>query len=329
MVRRNRWIERKKDWSFIKNKVDNDGLILDYEEGRNKVRVFVIEGNTRFFANLFAPQHRFVIGQSDTNAVDYADFVNNYKNPIDTTPPTHPDEIDIFGVGKVGKKIQIHESSRPDTETKRFHTVWTGAGDDMETPALGDSDISALTVTASDSIVVQDFEYHSSFGDTYMHEGYFMWEGAGIGDYVSVSVVAKETPLQTSTNLDYEMDGNKIKAAVGGPGTGTHGLAGTPVLVQKPNLDGYWNYDGVNLTYTLSQDGQYDMYDIEMEVARPVNRVPVNGNSTSYVMFQSADADPIPPGYLVRVAAYNTSQSDWSVWFFMTVYRETMDPIPY
>ena len=80
---KNRSITRKKDWTFIKDKVDNGGLLLDYEEGRNKVRVFVMEGNTKFFANLFDTNHRFVVGQSASNAADYIDFNDNYKSIID------------------------------------------------------------------------------------------------------------------------------------------------------------------------------------------------------------------------------------------------------
>ena len=322
--------EKKKDWSFIKDKVDNSNLKLDYEEKGYGYQVFVIEGNTKFFVNLYDPSHRKVLGAPATNNTDYSDFVDNYKDIPDTTPPTYPAEVDLYGVGKMGKKVQIHESSRPDTDTKTFHTTWTGAGDDVTNHVWGGgSNIGVLEVTTNDTTVSSDFEFDPLFGDVYIHEGYFMLEGAGIGDYATVSIVSKATSLQTSTNLDYEMDGNKVKFASGGAGNGTHGFAASPVLVPKPSFDGYWNYDSENgLSYAASQDGAYDIYDIEMVVSQPINKIPVNSNATSYVMFQSADSDLVPPGYVIRVTAHNTSGTDWTFWFFMTVYRETMEPVP-
>ena len=53
-----------------------------------------------------------------------------------------------------------------------------------------------------------------------------------------------------------------------------------------------------------------------------MNKVPVYGTSTSYVMLQSADTTLLPPGYVIRIEAYNVSDTVWKVWMIMTLYRE-------
>lgn len=326
MGRNDRLITRKKDWAFIKDKVDNGGLLLDYEEGRDKFRVFVIEGSTKFFANLFAPDHRFVVGQASTNASDYTDFTTNYQPIVDGSPPSNPDPVVLSDIGlseSSGNKLAIHESSRPQIDGKFFHTYWSGAGDDMSTPAIGDGNVLTVDVLPGDAIKTVDIQFHKDYGDVYLHEGYIQWENAGWGDTVDVEIYATATPLQQAANLDYTIDaGVKIRYAAGGAGTGTDGLNGDPVWVPNTTGTGWWNTDGVTATFSSSQTGAYDWYNIEILANRFMNKVPVYGSSTNYVMLQSADTTLLPSGYLVRITANNNSSTAWKTWMIMTLYRE-------
>ena len=275
---------------------------------------------------MFSSAHRFVVGQSSTNAADYIDFTTNYKYVVDNTPPSNPQPVVLSDIGlseSSGKKLAIHESSRPQISGKFFHTYWSGSGDDMTTPVIGKGPILTVQTTIDQSETSVDVEFHKDYGDVYLHEGYLMWENAGWGDHIDVEIVAKATPLQQATNLDYTIDaGVKIRAAAGGPGTGTDGLNGDPVWVPNAAGTGWWDTDGVTATFSVTQTGAYDWYTIEISANRFMNKIPVYGTSTSYVMLQSADTTLLPPGYVVRIEAYNVSNTAWKVWMIMTLYRE-------
>lgn len=221
------------------------------------------------------------------------------------------------------KKRTVHESSRPQIEGKKFNTYWTGSGDDMATPAIGKGNILTVQTTISQATTSVDVEFHKDYGDVYLHEGYVMWENAGWGDYIDVEVIANPTPLQQSTNLDYTIDASvKIRAAAGGPGTGTDGLAGDPVWVPNTAGTGWWDIVGGSAVFSSGQTGAYDWYTIEILANRFMNQIPVYGSSTSYVMLQSADTIQLPAGYVVRITANNISDTVWKAWMMMTLYRE-------
>ena len=99
-------------------------------------------------------------------------------------------------------KVTLHESSRPQIPGKSFHTYWTGAGDDMSTPAIGAGPLLEVDVGAGDPTKEVDVQFHKDYGDVYLHEGYVQWENAGWGDCICVEVHATATPLQQSVNLD-------------------------------------------------------------------------------------------------------------------------------
>lgn len=219
-------------------------------------------------------------------------------------------------------KITLHESSRPQITGKLFHTYWSGSGDDMATPSLGAGQQLIVDVIASDLSKSVDIEFHPDFGDVYLHEGYVQWENAGWGDCVCVEIYAKATPLQQSTNLDYTLDGTKIRFAPGGAGTGTDGLNGNPVWVINATNTGWWDTDGTTATFNATQTGAYDWYTTEILVNRFMNNIPVYGSSSNYVMMQSADTTKLPAGYLIRVTAMNNSTTAWRTWMIMTLYRE-------
>lgn len=220
-------------------------------------------------------------------------------------------------------KHTLHESSRPKISGKSFHTYWSGSGDDMSTPAIGDGPILEVDVLSGDATKSVDVQFHKDYGDVYLHEGYIQWESAGWGDCVSVEIYATATPLQQSTNLDYTIDASvKIRAASGGPGTGTDGLNGDPVWVPNAAGTGWWDIVDSAASFSSGQTGAYDWYTIEILANRFMNKIPVYGSSSNYVMLQSADTTLLPSGYLIRITAENNSSTAWKTWMFMTLYRE-------
>ena len=276
------------------------------------------------------PSCNSITGDGTAIALDFAAALSaGEETTLDTIISNHTPSADVIDAAVLltsessGDKLAIHESSRPQIEGKFFHTYWTGSGDDMTTPAIGGGGI--LTVetaigTATESV---DVEFHKDYGDVYLHEGYLMWENAGWGDYIDVEIIANPTPLQQSTNLDYTIDASvKIRAAAGGPGTGTDGLNGDPVWVPNAAGTGWWDIVDGAASFSSGQTGAYDWYTIEILANRFMNQVPVYGTSTSYVMLQSADTTLLPSGYAVRITANNVSNTAWKTWMFMTLYRE-------
>ena len=276
------------------------------------------------------PSCNSITGNGTAIALDFAASLSaGEETTLDTVIDNHTPSTDLIDAAVLltsessGEKLAIHESSRPQIPGKFFHTYWSGAGDDMVTPAIGKGSILTVQTTVGQAETSVDAQFHKDYGDVYLHEGYVQWGNAGWGDYIDVSVYASATPLQQSVNLDYEIDVSvKIKEASGGPGTGTDGLNGDPVWVPNPAGTGWWDTDGVKTTFNATQTGAYDWYIIEILVNRFMNRIPVYGSSSNYIMLQSADTTLLPDGYLIRVTAHNVSDTAWKVWMFMTVYRE-------
>lgn len=263
------------------------------------------EGLTLEFAATLSGGEETQLDTVISNHTPLADVVNAAVLPID-----------------LGTKLAIHESSRPLIPGKKFQTYWTGSGDEMGTPIIGGGAVLTVETEVDEAITSVDVEFHPSFGDTYIHEGYVQWDNAGWGDCISVEVIAKATPLQQSTDLDYELDGYKIRYASGGAGTGTDGLNGTPVFVLSSDTTGWWDLIDGSPSFNATQTGKYDWYTVEVPVSRFINKVPVYNSSSSYVMLQSADTTLIPPGYVIRISAFNSSNTVWKAWMLMTLYRE-------
>lgn len=276
------------------------------------------------------PSCNSISGTGTAIALDFAAALSaGEETTLDTIISNHTPSADLINSATLltsessGKKLAIHESSRPQISGKSFHTYWTGAGDDMSTPAIGQGPLLDCIASIGTAIETVEAQFHKDYGDVYLHEGYIQWENAGWEDYINVEIYATATPLQQATNLDYTIDASvKIRAAAGGPGTGTDGLNGDPVWVPNAAGTGWWDTDGVTATFSATQTGAYDWYNIEILANRFMNRIPVYGSSSSYIMLQSADTTLLPNGYLVRVTAHNISNTAWRAWMFMTLYRE-------
>lgn len=276
------------------------------------------------------PSCTSITGNGTAIDLDFAAALSaGEETTLDTVISNHTPSTDLVDAAVLltsessGDKLAIHESSRPQIPGKSFHTYWSGAGDDMSTPAIGKGNILTVETTAGQAEISVDVEFHKDYGDVYLHEGYLMWEDAGWGDYIDVEIVSNPTPLQQATDLDYEIDASvKIRYASSGAGTGTDGLNGDPVWVPNAAGTGWWNIVDGDASFSSGQTGAYDWYTIEILANRFMNKIPIYGTSTSYVMLQSADTTLLPPGYAVRITANNVSNTAWKVWMMMTLYRE-------
>ncbi len=230
-----------------------------------------------------------------------------------------------------GKKLAVHPSYKPRLESGTTYAVWTGAGDDVvsDPSVIGGGDLLHFVADTGTAEVVKEIRFdHDAFGRVWVHEAYLKFNGGGEGDYISADVMATGAPLQTVANLDLVIDGDLVKFAPGGPGTGTHGFADTPTLVPRTySMDGDWDYDGENLTPNMLGEGEYQIRTVDTAIHRYVNKIPCYGSCPNYFSMTSDETAELRAGYFLRVNMHNVSDTNWHASIIMEIYRErTVDP---
>ena len=240
----------------------------------------------------------------------------------------NPQEIDIVQLPLSdldGKKLAVHTSYRPTVPGIQTYAVWTGCGDDIAASpdGIGDGDILSFVSAVGTASQTKEVRFDPSSGRVWIHEAYLKFEGGSAGDYISSEVIAEASILQTSVNLDLVLTGDDVSYAPGGAGTGTHGFAGTPVLVPRTFFnDGDWDYDGTTLTPNMDGTGGFKIRQVESVVHKYINKIPCHGSCPTYFSMSSDETAEIPAGYLIRVTATNGSDTVWEASVIMEIYRE-------
>ena len=231
---------------------------------------------------------------------------------------------DYMPKSDLGNKIAVHPSSKPAEPGKEFYLQWTAAGDDATNNLINEGPIQVYQMTTGVPFVTQEIKFDPSYGKVYLHEGYASWENAGTaGNYLVAAIEASPTLVQTVSNLDCVLNGNYVKPAPGGPGTGTHGFASTPSLIPRFfTLDGDWDYNGVSLTPNLAGNGEYQMATVDKIVHRYINKMPMIGSSAGYSILTSDETAYLPPNCHIRLTVHNISDTNWTAAFMFEVYRE-------
>jgi hypothetical protein len=235
----------------------------------------------------------------------------------------------LLPFSNLGNKLSVHASSMPLKEGKVFYDVYLGAGDNEETGELGDGEMLAFDLYPSIPSKEIHVWFNPAYGDVYLHGGMVKYENGELGDHITADIMASPTPVQTVQNLDLIIDENGlIKFSPSGPGTGTHGFGGMPILAPRTfSKDGDWDYDGENLLPNFEGKGNYNISVNEQPVHRYVNRLACLGSSGTYVELESHEAAFIPPGYYLCIKAINHSRSAWKANVICNIYRErTINP---
>lgn len=256
---------------------------------------------------------------------------NNDGHTIDTTKTTVVQTVieDLPLSRHLEGKLAVHASSKPEPTGYTTYAVWAGAGDDMNEAdaalSIGTGELLSFNMVLGTPVVTKDVKFDPRHGRVWIHEAYVKFENGGVEDYLDADIIAPATPLQQAASLDYIVEDDWLKYAPGGAGTGTHGLAGNPILMERTfSKDGDWNYDGTNLTPNFAGDGQYKITTIERVAHRYFNKIPLNGSSTTYFTMSSEETAelPVSSGYFIRINVHNVSNSNWSISIIMEMYRE-------
>ncbi len=223
-------------------------------------------------------------------------------------------------------RMAVHVSAKPVLPNKTTYVVWTGAGDDMVNNLIGDGDLLQFNLVPgipSQSIRAQFLPQH---GRVWIHQGYIKFQDGGLGDYLEATVVAIATPIQTAAYLNLEIVGEWLVPSA----NGTHGFADPSKISLIPRTfskDGYWDFDGTNLTPNLTGTGEYHISHIDQVIHRYVNKVPTRGICENYIPLTSHDTSEIPTNYCLELTAHNVSNTSWWADIILEIYRErTCEP---
>lgn len=242
----------------------------------------------------------------------------------------------------LGGKIAVHSSPKPEPPGITTYVIWSGSGDDITAPStdsIGAGDLMVFNMDGGPgSSKTIDVKFDPAHGRVWIHEAYIRYTDGGFGDHMTVDVIAPATPLIDITGSpglgsplpgspDYTVDEDGwVHYSLGGPGTGTHILAGTPVLLPRTfSHDGDWDWDGgVNLVPNFAGTGEYKMTAVETTVHRYINKIPCFGSSHNYFTLSSDESAelPVAGGYFCRVTCHNVSGNTWSASCFMEIFRE-------
>lgn len=227
------------------------------------------------------------------------------------------------------KKIAVHPSYKPTIPGGTTYAVWSGAGDDIasDPSVLGNGPLLHFDMQQGTPIktIRVDFD-HQAFGRVWIHEAYLKFTDGGEGDFVSADVMATGVALQQAANLDLVLDGDLVKYSPSGPGTGTHGFASAPTLLPRTfSKDGGWNYDGINLTPSMDDTGEYNISTVDSSVHRYVNKIPTYGDC-HYFSMSSDETAELNTGYYLSIDVHNVSDTNWHLSVIMEIYRERTVP---
>ena len=258
----------------------------------------------------------------DEQGADITDPTRGWRYITGGLVTAHIDQTSEVG----DKKLWVHSTPKPELDGKQFFATWAGASDHV-TNGIGQGPKLKCVNVVGTAEQTLDFDFDLSSGDVYLHEAFISWYGPsgadiGEGNIFEAKIIASATQLQTAANLDYELDGDRVKYASGGSGTGTHGFAANPTLVPNRLCTGYWNYSVGTGLLPASGDGKFDIYQTEQIYMTLTQEFQLNPHPTYEFHFSSGDTTRFQPGYFVRVKTYNNSNTDWTLIMNVGLFRE-------
>jgi hypothetical protein len=225
-----------------------------------------------------------------------------------------PRAVDAAGYQKVNiagnqldydNKIIVHASPRP--LTPKTYTHYMGRADNLDTSLHGEGIRFALTVTGTYGTF--DFPFLSD-SMLYMRGAFFGWENAAWGAEMTCEMYAKASEVYMAPGFNFlTIDSqNRIHLDMA---SGTYSWAANPVPTPALNYYyqpcGYWNLsaNGESLVYDATGSGTYDLYTVERQVARFVQKMQIYGTNFNLKSLESDDVEMIPPGYFFRMSVWN------------------------
>ena len=278
---------------------------------------------------------------SDEEEIVLQNLVNDHV--ADFTPPANMVVMGhtVSSTGDVTEgpysgdgKLRVLASHKPIINGRETWNYFTSAGDVVASGIVGNGERMQVICTSGTPVSETDFEFLNNAWPSefvYIFGGAIAWEGPKRGDCFNLEVRAKPTPMLDAVtgsgmglSADYNLDEDRIYFA--GPGSGTHALAGLPIMVQNFKHNGYWDLDKVNMVPfpNTSMTGDFDWHTSDVKVGNFISDLLVQGNNYTPAIIDATESAPVPFGYYFRLRCHNNSDSDWSLWGFLRMYRERL-----
>jgi len=264
--------------------------------------------------------------------------VNNYERDLLPTEGVKFITTNQLLPYDVDGKLFVHQTSRNPGTT----TYWTGRGDKIDNAMdVGNGEYLVLSNYPDEpSETIKYMEINTIHNKTNLHEGYFIWENAKFGDYVSLSVVTNTVNVVPATNSNYTLYNGFLVVPASGNGNidvtsditnpcisgGSFVEVYTNEVGYKPPA--YWNADFdittgrfTNIAPAPLGNGKYNMYTIELVANRFVNNIPLLGSG--FERLQASDSTVFPHGMRLKLESKTTNDDhEWHVGGIITMHRE-------
>ncbi len=244
---------------------------------------------------------------------------------------------DLYPLDTEGK-LYVHQTSR----NVGSMTYWTGRGDAIDDITdIGHGARFEISNTIGDPDISYTYlDFNNVNNKTHLHEGYFIWSGAKMGDYITLESVVNTVTIEPGENTIYNLYGGFMVVPAAGDGTinvtsdiTNPCISGGSFVEVYTDESGYqppafWNADFntttnrfENISAAPAGDGGWNMYTVELVGNRFVNSIPVLGDG--FEMLQSSDSTYYPHGIRIK-ATIETSHDDheWHFGGILTLHRE-------
>ena len=215
---------------------------------------------------------------------------------------------------------------------------WSGVGDDpsVVTKVGGGTPYIVEHSLGETSPEISYIDYNVVENETWLHEGYVTWKDCNI-DTISIDLVPRVTATKIGVNTNYKLYGGYLIIPASGNGTVdldtdiTHPNNG---MVLIPNNDlgiaplAFWNAEYnvatkryENITPAPYGDGRYNMFAVEVSLAKFLHKMPLLGNG--FIALNSSDTDQIGHGMRLKLTAVtNSPDHEWKVACLMCLHRK-------
>jgi hypothetical protein len=265
------------------------------------------------------------------------DHVANFETPANMilmghTVPTTGEVVEGPYAGD--GKLRVLASHKPVIPGKESWNYFCSTGDLVASGTVGGGTPMLVECTSGTPVSQVDFEFlNNSWPSEYIYifGGAIAWENAGSMDCFNMEIRAKPTPVVPAVvasglglDVDYNVVGDKVVYA--GPGAGSHALGGLPVMVQNFSQTGTWDLDRSTMTPipNTGGTGSFDWFVTDVRVGNYISDLLVRGTNYAPQIIDATESAPVPYGYYFRLKCHNNSNTDWSLWGFLRIYRERL-----
>ena len=235
-------------------------------------------------------------------------------------------------------KLFVHQTSRNPGTT----TYWAGKGDDpTNCMDVGNGEYLVLSnFPGNPSSTIQYMDINTINNKTNLHEGYFIWENAKFGDFVTLSVVTNTVSYVPASGSNFYLYNNFLVIPASGTGniqitsdiTNPCISGGSLVQVYTNEVGyrppAYWDADFnsstgkfENIRPNITGTGEFNMYTIELLGNRFINSIPLLGSG--FEQLQASDSTVFPHGMRLKLEIKTINDDhEWHIGGIITMHRE-------